>query len=248
MTKTTTKTETDTTVADMLAGAPKIRALSPEDTDVLNDAIRTSMGNETAATRMIDAATILKELSRDFYAADILATAIGVEPSVFDVASRIDEVFSDYAEGLAISLPHDVEVVWRKKARTKGGATVFGDLALIPKRDRDLHPSPARFRMTLAIAPWLAMGEKERLRLLHHELMHAVVDVDEEGNEKAKTRTHDIEEFAATGKLFGYEEDGLWAGVRKTIRDLVEHETVRVWLADSSGNLNLFRYEDRSGS
>lgn len=248
MTKTATTTDTDTTVADMLASAPRIRALSPEDTDVLNDAIRTAMGTAHATTRMSDAANVLKELSRDFYAADILATATGLDPSVFDVASRLDEVFADYGEGLAISLPHDVEIVWKKKARTKGGATVFGDLALIPKRDRDLHPSPARFRMTLAIAPWLAMGENERLRLLHHELMHAVVDVDEEGNEKARTRTHDIEAFGANLKQFGVDAEGLWSGELKTIRDLVEHETVRVWLADSSGNLNLFRYEDRSGS
>jgi hypothetical protein len=136
-----------------------------------------------------DAGHIPGDLLRLVHACDIAPTL----EALVDGCEEID---------IPVGMADRVQVVWKRKATERDGHVTLGTLGAVSKKDRELG-SPYLWRLTLALDTWLLTDEERRVQVLHHELMHAVY----EGG-KPKTRTHDVEEFAANVARYGLLDEG----------------------------------------
>jgi hypothetical protein len=101
---------------------------------------------------------------------------------------------------------HPIRLTWRVKHPSKSGKIVRGSCKVVSARERLTwlgDGPPPWWEITLSLDVWLLLTQAERIRLVHHEMMHAMVDVDADGHEKPAMRPHDVEEFVATVGRFG---------------------------------------------
>jgi len=93
---------------------------------------------------------------------------------------------------------------WRL-APTAKGSLKLGQASVISKKDRQLSTlaDPPLFRIMLALDYWLCASSQERLRLVHHELMHCQVKYNDDGEPTPSILGHDVEEFLMTAHHFG---------------------------------------------
>lgn len=139
---------------------------------------------------------------------DYLPGAVLSEIAECDVAAMVDQLLVECPE---IEIPehyHDrVDFVWRKAAGKSQGAVVLGSLKPVGKRERQTWQGQGRapwWRITLSLDVWCLLTREERWRLLHHELMHATVKEDANGEITGPSgRAHDVEEWAATVGRYG---------------------------------------------
>ena len=126
---------------------------------------------------------------------------------VLDVAAVIEEALVAFPD-LASLRTFQFDWVWRRNTWKSQGATVLGKAKALGKRDRELHPAgEARAphgRIELALDHWIVMDPEERLRLVHHELLHFKVD-----GERLKVRTHDVEAFIEEVEAHGITSEAL---------------------------------------
>lgn len=100
-----------------------------------------------------------------------------------------------------------LRILWRRTTQVKNDRMILGTAGAVGKSEREKWPAtagaPPFWRMTLSLAAWLVMPARERVRLVHHELMHCGIDADSKGRAKPCTVAHDIEENAQTMARFG---------------------------------------------
>lgn len=103
------------------------------------------------------------------------------------------------------------EIRWRAGTWNRQGVVVFGRCGPTPKEYRECWTGPLPvplFRLQLSLAYWILATEKERARLVHHELGHCALDGD-----KPVSVPHHIEEFADTLARFGLLSDSEGQGM-----------------------------------
>lgn len=104
-------------------------------------------------------------------------------------------------------------LTFRKTAGNSAGAVVLGTCRALGARERltwrGRGPAPF-WEITLALDLWLLATPYERRRLIHHEMMHAAVEVTETDDESGEPtearpgiRAHPVEEFPTTAARFG---------------------------------------------
>ena len=104
-------------------------------------------------------------------------------------------------------------LTWRTKAGNSQGAVVLGTCRALGARERLTwrgKGKPPFWEMTFALDLWLLATPYERERLVHHEMMHAAVEAEEddeetgeEGEAKPGIHPHPVEEFPITAARFG---------------------------------------------
>lgn len=128
-----------------------------------------------------------------------------------------------------------IEWVFYTRPRSSKRRVVCGSAKAIGAKERLLAREPRWWRIEISLPYWLLATEDERYRLLHHELCHLGLDVDEDGQllERPYVEAHDVEDFASTVGRFGAFGD---VAVRLA-RAAREHPT---WKYDAEGTGHLF--------
>lgn len=126
----------------------------------------------------------------------------------FDVTRVIDQVLDEHAETFfhlrqwLMGHPGGLGWTWRRKHWTSQGMLAIGKARRLSARDRARAPGTDATRphgeLHLALDYWLVADDKERIRLVFHELCHFEVDGD-----KLKVRGHAIEAFPEEVEAFG---------------------------------------------
>jgi hypothetical protein len=112
----------------------------------------------------------------------------------------------EHCEERAHLRPFRVEIQWWTGNKATKGKVTLGKAGPVPIRERltwaGSGPAPW-FRVQLSLPYWLLASDELRFRLLHHELGHCQIEVDDAGNAKPTGRGHDVEEFSDTMARFG---------------------------------------------
>ncbi|RJQ26097.1 hypothetical protein C4577_04145 [Candidatus Parcubacteria bacterium] len=105
----------------------------------------------------------------------------------------------------------------------RGGKDVWGTMRKVSslaaylgadKTDQERGVNDPFFVMTISQPIWDELEEKDRIALVDHELCHAAVELDDQGDSILGTKSHDVEEFSEI-----IERHGLW---RKSVQEFVE--------------------------
>lgn len=129
------------------------------------------------------------------------------------VAEIADKLIVEHHERLA---GVKIEYVFRRKHTKSHGRVVYGKCRKVGALAAFLAADPppgefvdcsdvALFVVEIAYDMWEMMTESERVALVDHELCHAAVTYDAEGDARLAIRGHDVEEFAEI-----IERRGLW--------------------------------------
>ena len=107
------------------------------------------------------------------------------------------------------NLPVEIEVAyrWKRKAGKSGDKLILGKCLKLS--------GPAKHFGRVDFLVWLAADACRDLKLtqdqyvnrIYHELLHAGVEYDDDGNAKPIARGHDIEEFSAVARDYGLWND-----------------------------------------
>lgn len=147
-------------------------------------------------------------------------------PEVAKIAADLIPVFHAHlVENIRI------DYVFTDKITKKGNKEVWGTMRKISALNAYLASddnskkhgvTESFFVMVISEPIWNKLNDKQKRALVDHELCHAKVDVDEEGNYKLKIVPHDMEEFTEIVK-----RHGLWAEdvteIAKVISELQEN-------------------------
>lgn len=107
-----------------------------------------------------------------------------------------------------------IGICWRSGwKQNRWGLLKLGQCKKRSELDRSLDEYD--FVILLNAEAWRTFNGEQRTRLLYHELFHAVIEVDANGDEKrdaagrliTATRPHDIQEFSAVVERYGWDED-----------------------------------------
>jgi hypothetical protein len=197
------------------------------------DRIRTKSGRGKHALKAI--AAHLTEIPK-FLLAARFADIDGLDPAA--IADRFIDELPEFAHLRG----YRVRFVWQRKHSGTKSVTV-GACQVTSVRDRLTWdgPGPAPWwTITLALDWWLLADEPARLWAVHHELMHADVDVDEKGEASPDSREHDTEEFYATAGRFGPKDPSALLLARHTLAHPSVPERAVEWRQDATGQGLLF--------
>jgi hypothetical protein len=118
------------------------------------------------------------------------------EDAPMQTSGFVEKVASEHFPALHGAL---LKVMYDNKKRKSGGRFVF---ARIKKTNDELkafaideNGNPYDYVMFLDHLLWDALSEKDRERLVHHELCHCLVDPD--SNDQFKIQDHEIQTFYA---------------------------------------------------
>lgn len=137
-------------------------------------------------------------------------TLMNPAQGIVELVQRCEEL-----SHLDVLYKRPIRVVWWTGKRTKDARTLLGTAKPTSPKDRALWSGPGRapwWTVSLSLSFWLfAENDEDRLRLLHHELLHCDLVVDEETGDILRpcSRGHDVEEFAATVARFGSTADAI---------------------------------------
>lgn len=128
--------------------------------------------------------------------------------------------------------------VWSRKLSIKNDRAVLGTTAIVSQSDRDLWPEGAGpapwWKITLSLQAWFALSDEARVRLVHHEIAHVGVTVDDEGHTSPAINPHDIEENLTTIARFGLMD----SSQGKIVAAAMAHPTTptrqREWFVDAA--------------
>jgi len=155
----------------------------------------------------------------------------------------IGQHFIDTLPEFAMLRGFPIRYVWKRKAGAGGGKVTLGTCAVTSSRFRMLWPGndPAPWwEITIALDAWLLASENERLWLVHHELGHANVDVDDEGEASPSSRGHDVEEFYSSAGRFGPKDTAALRLARLTLAHPDAETRGDEWAGDEDGQQWLF--------
>lgn len=180
------------------------------------------IGEESARRCMGGAVSSVLEQLPVYLSHDRLRGIPDIE-TVGEISAALFEVcdeFVDFARN-----PWMLEWAWRAKCPLTNGKMILGKAAKIPAQERGLRDPGQRerekerqlgrhgretrvplFRITLSLEYWLVANPGERMRLVHHEIMHCE-PYEHEGQWKGKMRHHDVEEFVLTAARYGPLDD-----------------------------------------
>ena len=137
-------------------------------------------------------------------------------PQVEKIAEELIPQFHPHLKDVRI------EYVFIDKVPLKGGSEIWGSMRKISslpayfaasEDDKlDGYAEPF-FAMIISSPIWENLPEAKRRALVDHELCHAKVEEDKDGNPKLKIAPHDLEEFTEIVK-----RHGLW---RDSIKDFM---------------------------
>lgn len=177
--------------------------------EILDNAEKTREGGEAAHTSK-EVKTTLKDCVPPHCDADelLVVLADGDTDAFPDLDVRAHmarildlEEFSHLGDGSLIRL------LWMRDTPVKDDRAVLGKAKPTSAKTRALWPAGAVaapwWDVTLSLAAWLVMSERDRLRLLHHELGHCGISVDAKGKTSPCSTPHDIEENLNTMARFG---------------------------------------------
>ncbi len=146
------------------------------------------------------------------------------------IARLVDqaEEFADLRTGEPV-----IMVLFRLEQKRKGGKVILGEMCLPQWQGRLAAVawwmlvkisggSPPDYILLLDNDWWSEASDREREALIHHELMHCMIGLDKEGDQRFDDegnpvwdiRAHDLEEFNATVRRYG-----AWLG---DIREFME--------------------------
>lgn len=130
---------------------------------------------------------------------------------VLDVRSIVEKL-REWPEFAPIR-KYPFALTWKTKAGNSQGAVVLGTCRALGARERLTWRGKGKapfWEMTFALDLWLLATPYERERLVHHEMMHAAVECEEddeetgeEGEAKPGIHPHPVEEFPITAARFG---------------------------------------------
>jgi hypothetical protein len=215
--------------APVQAPEPSSPATSNREETEDEDADRASLGapRSRCSTLDEDAAEVIREAySRALELRDaerdpmarfqLLSGLLGKAPTYiteealreFDISPRIQVEQALAFPSLESIRGRPVVIDFFTRAKKSRGVFVFGRAGRASKKEREAWrgegPAPW-FRMELSLPWWLASWgvNRERLRLVCHELSHCGIDVDQHGRPYPVTVTHDVEEFVWVAREFG---------------------------------------------
>lgn len=130
-------------------------------------------------------------------------------PEVKTIADRLIKDVDEHK-----NLAHvRIEYVWRDKHAKSKGRTVLaaarkigGINAFLAGSSAGLADDEANeplFVIEVAADTWQRLTDDQRKALVDHELMHLIVEFDQDGEPKLAMRGHDLEEFAAIVRRHG---------------------------------------------
>lgn len=134
--------------------------------------------------------------------------------------SAICRKLVDDHHGHLIGYP--LRIVFRSKSRRLRGSLTYGTAEIVSGRfaffvmtedekGMDGQDKGSKmFWIEIAEDLWEELSPNQRLALVDHELMHCVIEEDEEGTPYMDIRPHDIEEFADIVRRHGLWDEGLW--------------------------------------
>lgn len=108
-----------------------------------------------------------------------------------------------------------IDYVFSDKTTKKGTKEVWGTMRKISalnaylasdENSKEHGVTDSFFVMVISEPVWNNLDDSQRKALVDHELCHAKVDIDDDGNYKLKIVPHDMEEFQEIVK-----RHGLWA-------------------------------------
>lgn len=135
----------------------------------------------------------------------------------FSPASEVEKIAKSLIPEFHPHLVENIRVdyVFTDKTNKRGSKEVWGTMRKVSALNAYLASdansqkhgaTEAFFVMVISEPVWNNLNDQQKKALVDHELCHAKVDVDDEGNYKLKIVPHDMEEFTEIVK-----RHGLWA-------------------------------------
>lgn len=146
-----------------------------------------------------------------------MSTTFQSAPEVKEVADELIPLYHPHLQDARI------EYVFSSTVSKKGGKEVWGTMRKITsltaylggtKNEQDNGATGPFFVMTISKPVWEELDSTKKKALVDHELCHAFVKLDEEGEAKLDIVPHDLEEFKAIVERYG-----LW---RDDVKDFVK--------------------------